>query len=171
MRPARSNDTVYEHETGKHVRTAPELLNAKRQQVVDAFEALKGIELVRRSKTLFWSPDKELRVCCVVSKRYEGDYQPYWYRYDPKWDEFLSEGKNSYFIISCMDRDEAFAVPYSWMQKNKSNLSVTDRGDRSYWHVPITTFDRGKLAINISKTSTKAPLEPYGFELKKVVRA
>src|SRR5260370_30975310 len=105
-----------DHETGKQVPTAPELLDAKRQQVVAAFEALKGIELVRRSKTLFSSPDKDLRVCCVVSKRYAGDYQPYWYRYDPKWDDFLSEGKNGYFIISCMDRDEAFAVPYSWMK-------------------------------------------------------
>lgn len=156
-------------ETGKQIRTAPELLDAKRLQVIKAFEALKGIELVRRSKTLFSSPDKGLRVCCVVSKRYEGDYQPYWYRYDTKWDVFLSEGENSYFIISCMDRDEAFAVPYSWMQQNKSNLSVTDSNDRLYWHVPITTFDGGKLAINISKTGAKAPLEPYGFDPKKVV--
>jgi hypothetical protein len=158
-----------EHETGKQVRTAPELLDAKRRQVINAFEALKGTELVRRSKTLFSSPDKELRVCCVVSKRYEGEYQPYWYRYDTKWDVFLSEGKNSYFVISCMDRDEAFAVPYSWMEQNKSNLSVTDSNDRLYWHVPITTFDHGKLGINISKTGAKAPLEPYGFKLKKAV--
>jgi hypothetical protein len=61
------------------VRTDPDLLSVKRQQAVDAFAALKGKELVKRSRTLFWSPDKELRVCCAVSKRYERDYQPYWY--------------------------------------------------------------------------------------------
>ena len=136
-----------EHEGGKQVRTAPELLHAKRQQAVDAFALLKGKELVKRSQTQFWSPDKELRVCCAVSKRYSGDYQPYWYAYHPKWDEFLAEGKDSYFIISCMDRDEAFAVPFAWIEKNKENLNMSDRGERSYWHVPITTMDSGKLAF------------------------
>jgi len=58
----------------RQVRTAPDLLNAKRQEAVDAFAALKGKELVKRSRTLFWTPDKEFGVCCAVSKRYEGDY-------------------------------------------------------------------------------------------------
>lgn len=155
-----------EHEGGKQTRTDPELLNAKRQQAVDAFAALKGKELVKRSRTLFWSPDKELRVCCAVSKRYEGDYQPYWYAYHPKWDDFLAEGKDGYFILSCMDRDEAFAVPYSWIAANKKNLNMTDRGDRSYWHVPITTLENGSLAINTSKIGSKTALKPYRFALK-----
>ena len=158
-----------EHEGGKQIRTAPELLNAKRQQAVDAFGQLKGKELVRRSKTLFWSPDKGFRVCCAVSKRYEvkGDYQPYWYAYHPSWDSFfLAEGSEAFFILSCMDRDEAFAIPYSWIKKNKTHLNVTDRGERSYWHVPITTLDNGKLAINTSKVGTKVALEPYRYALK-----
>ena len=155
-----------EHESGKQVKTAPELLDAKRQQAVDAFALLKGKEFVKRSRTLFWSPDKELRVCCAVSKRYEGDYQPYWYAYHPKWDEFLAEGKESYFIISCIDRDEAFALPYSWIQKNKKNLNTTDKGDRSHWHVPVTTIEKGGLAINMSKVGSKTALEPYRYMLK-----
>jgi len=166
--PASGGGEDGEHESGKQIRTDPELLDAKRQQAVDAFALLQSKELVKRSRTLFWSPDKALRVCCAVSKRYEGDYQPYWYAYHPKWDEFLAEGKAGYFILSCMDRDEAFAVPFSWIQKNKKNLNKTDRGDRSYWHVPITTIERGKLAINTSKIGTKTPLEPYRFELKKL---
>lgn len=150
----------------KQIRTDPELLNVKRQQTVYAFALLKGKELVKRSTTLFWSPDKHLRVCCVVSKRYEGDYQPYWYAYHPKFDEFLAEGTEGYFIISCMDRAEAYAVPYSWIEKNKKNLNITDKGDKSYWHVPITTLENGKLAINASKVGSKTALEPYRFELK-----
>jgi hypothetical protein len=125
--PTPTTEGEDEHEIGKQVRTAPELLNAKRQQAVDAFAAVKGKELVKRSRTLFWSPDKELRVCCAVSKRYDTDYQPYWYAYHPKWDEFLAEGKAGYFIISCMDRDEAFAVPYSWIQNNKKNLNISEK--------------------------------------------
>lgn len=105
-------------------------------------------------------------MCCAVSKRYEGDYQPYWYAYHPKWDEFLGDGKEGFFIISCMDRDEAFAVPYSWLRENKENLNVTDRGDRSYWHVPITMLENGGLAINLSRVGSKTSLAQYRYAMK-----
>jgi hypothetical protein len=159
--------TEHEAPTGegeyRQVRTEPELLNAKRQQAVDAFAALKSKELVKKSRTLFWSADKQLRVCCAVSKRYEGDYQPYWYAFHPKWDDFLADGKESYFILSCMDRDEAYAVPYSWVVENKKNLNVTDTRDRPYWHVALTTLQGKVLAINLSKIGSKTSLKPYRF--------
>jgi hypothetical protein len=167
---ASPGDVADEHDIGKQIRTEPDRLNAKRQETIDWFAFLRGKELVKRSKTLFWSPDKEFRVCCAVSKRYEakGDYQPYWYAYHPSWDAFLAEGKEGFFILSCMDRNEAFAIPYSWIEQNKKNLNMTDRGDRSYWHVPVTTVESGKLAINMSKIQEKTLLEPYRFAFKKV---
>ena len=125
---------------------------------------------MKRSRTLFWSPDKELRVCCAVSKRYEGDYQPYWYGFDRNRDEFLAEGKESYFILSCMDLDHAFAVPYSLLAANKKNLNMTDRGEKSYWHVALTTIEDAGLAINLSRIGQKLPLGPYRFEFKKAER-
>ena len=58
----------YEEQEGhRQVRTDPELLNAKRQQAVDAFALLKGQELVRRSKTLFWTPDRS----CACAVQYQ----------------------------------------------------------------------------------------------------
>jgi hypothetical protein len=152
-------------EPGKQIRTNLESLNAKRHQAVEAFAALKGKELVKRSATFFWSTDKKFRVCCAVSKRYESDYQPYWYAYHPKWDAFLAEGEEAYFIISCMDRDEAFAVPFSWLRSNKAHLNMTDSGDRSYWHVAITTLEDGGLAINTSKIGLKTLLSPFRFSI------
>lgn len=149
------------------IRTDYELLNSKRQQAINAFGDLKKKELVKRSRTLFWSSDKDLRVCCAVSKRYESDYQPYWYAFHPKWDTFLAEAKEGYFVLACMDRDEAYAVPYAWILANKQNLNMTDNGERSYWHVAVTTLENGKLAINTSKVGVKTPLEPYRFSLGK----
>jgi len=46
----------------KQVRTAPELLDEKRHQAVSSFAFLKHKELLKRSRTLFWSPDKDVRV-------------------------------------------------------------------------------------------------------------
>jgi len=145
-------------------RTAPELLNAKRQQAIEAFGALKKKELVKYSRTLFWSADKQLRVCCAVSKRYDNEYQPYWYAFHPQWDEFLAQGSESYFVLSCMDRDEAYAVPYGWLKENKQNLNMTDRGDRSYWHLALTSVG-DDLAINVSKIGVKQPLKSLAFSL------
>jgi hypothetical protein len=104
-------DTDKARDSYKQERTDPDLLSAKRLEAVEAFARLKGKELVRHSRTLFWSSDKSLRVCCAVSKRYEADYQPYWYAFHPNWDHFLTEANDSYFVLSCMDRDEAYAVP------------------------------------------------------------
>jgi hypothetical protein len=160
------NQTEY-----RQVKTDFDLLNAKRQRSVDSFGVFKRSEFVRYSRTLFWSPDKSLRVCCVVSKRYASDYQPYWYAYHPRWDQFLAEGKESFFILTCMDLDYAFAVPYSWLAANKRNLNVTDRGDKSYWHVALTTIEGGALAINISRIGQKLSLEPYRFEITRAKKA
>jgi hypothetical protein len=66
-----------------------------------------------------------------------------------------------------VDRDEAFALPYSWIAANKKNLNMTDRGERSYWHVPVTTLETGALAINLSRIGTKAVLKPFRYEIKK----
>lgn len=159
-------DLSVEEGADRHLRTEPELLNAKRQEAVEAFAKVKGKELIKRSRTLFWSPDKELRVCCAVSKKYDRDNQIYWYAYYPKWDDFLAEGKESYFILSCMDRDEAFAVPFSWLLKNKKDFNITERDGRSYWHVALTTLGTDKLGINLSKKGSKAPLEPYRFKFQ-----
>ena len=153
-------------EPSRQIRTNLEELNAKRQQAVSAFANLKGEPLIKRSTTLFSSPDKRFRVCCAVSKRYEGDYQPYWYAYHPAWNEFLEHGNDSYFVLSCMDRDEAFAIPFEWLKENRKNLNKTERGEKSYWHIPITTLPNGELAINTSRIGSKTALRPYLIALK-----
>jgi hypothetical protein len=153
--------------TAHQIRTEFELLNAKRAEAVDAFARSKGTELIRRSRTLFWSADRDIRVCCAISKRYDRDYQPYWYGYHVKWDEFLREGKDSYLILSCMDRDDAFAIPYSWISANTANLNKTERGERnSYWHIALATLDNGNLAINPSRLGKKIDLKPYRFSFE-----
>jgi len=64
-----------------------------------------------------------------------------------------------------MRKGLAFAVPYSWILANKQNLNMTDKGERSYWHVALTTLENGGLAINTSRIGIKTSLEPYRFSL------
>jgi hypothetical protein len=147
--------------------TDPTLLNTKRQEAVAASSALKATDLITRSRTFFWSADKQLRVCCTVSKRYAGDYQPYWYAYHPKWDAFLGEG-DGFLVLCCMDLDSAFAVPQSWLSENKQNLNTTEKPDgRNYWHIPLTMLADASIAINLSKVGKKYSLEPHRFALRR----
>jgi hypothetical protein len=147
-------------------RAEPDLLNKRRQEAVDVLAQLKGKKLIRHSRTLFWSSDKKLRVCCTVSKRYERDYQPYWYAYRPAWDKFLSEGEESYFVLALMDKTEAYALPFSWLEANKKHLNVAQKGDKWYWHVALTTMEDLSLAVNLSRIGSKTPLGPFSFSWK-----
>jgi len=75
-----------------------------------------------------------------------------------KWDEFLAGGKESYFVLCCRDRQEAFAIPYSWVKEHKKDLNMTVTGDGAYWHFAVATTEGGQLAVNVSKIGMKAPL-------------
>ena len=146
--------------------TPHELVEAKRKQAIEAFAKSKGKELVKQGRATFWSPDKQTRACCAVSKYYDRDDNQYWYGFTANWDSFLAEGLDTYFVLSCMDRHEAYAIPYSWISANKENLNVTERaGEIAHWHFNLTTLEDGSLAINVSKIGTKAPLSPYSFKL------
>ncbi len=90
----------------------------------------------------------------------------YWYAYHPAWNEFLKDGKQSFFILACMDRSEAYAIPLADIEDMLPSLNTTVRPDgQTYWHVAITTMPDGDLAINLSKTGTKVGLREYAFPL------
>lgn len=148
-------------------KTERSLIEQMKDRAIKGFSSHKGQELVRRSRSYFWSADKTLRACCTVSKRYEGDYQPYWYAYHPLWDEFLKDG-DGYLILACMDLNWCFAVPHGRFAEILDFLNKTEREDRSYWHIPLTTLDSGSIAINLTKVNKKFSLEPYRIPLPAV---
>lgn len=138
-------------------------LENKRMQAANAFAERQEKRLVKFSKTLFQSGDGELRVCVAVSKNYLRDYQPYWYAYHPKWDEFLRGGKSSFLLLACMDREDAFAIPYQQLVGMLPKMNQTKKDDgKSYWHIAVTTTETG-LAVNLSKVKEVVELSPYRF--------
>jgi hypothetical protein len=141
-------------------------LEAKRRQTVEAFAALRSKELVKRSRTMFWSADKQFRVCCAVSKRHAGSHPSrlYWYAFLPKWYEFLREGADSYLILACMDRDEAFALSRSVLDAYKDDFGITERPNGArYWHIELYE-SHGELALQLHRTGTRVPMSEYRFE-------
>jgi hypothetical protein len=64
-----------------------------------------------------------------------------------------------------MDREDAYALPFKWISDNKKNCSIMQKGEGSYWHIALTQLANGGLALNFSTIGTKAPLEPFKFNL------
>lgn len=152
------------------VRTDPQLLDAKRQEAINAFAAKLGTQFVRRSQTLFSTPAGDVRVCCAVSKKYDSPHQAYWYRYDRKWHEFLEGGYDSFFILCCMDLPTGFAIPFSWITEQKANLRFTERVNAFYWHIVLTKQPNGSLALSLPKKGANLSLTTFAFPIHKPER-
>jgi hypothetical protein len=142
-------------------------LEVKRRQAVEQFAASKLQEVVKRSRTMYWSADKTFRVCCAVSKRYTGNRgsRLYWYALLPKWLEFLSESADSYLILACMDRNEAFALSRSILDTYKDDFGVSERPNGTrYWHIELYE-SHGELALQLHRTGARVPIAPYRFAM------
>jgi hypothetical protein len=149
--------------------TDSRLLQAKRDEIIDALGRREETALIKRSRALYWSPDHDSRAAFTVSKRYTRKSGPlYWYAYHTQWDEFLSEGKHSYFVLGCMDRDDAFAIPAGVLRPLLADLNTTANEDGTYyWHVHLTETPIGDIALMLPKRRTNLSLSQYTLRLKQ----
>lgn len=105
--------------------------------------------LVKKSRALFWSADKSVRSVFTVSKEYDsGSASPYyWFAYHSDWDKFLADAEKGFYVLGCIGRDEAYALPYTWIHERMPKLNMTREGDRFYFHVFLSTLNSGALAL------------------------
>jgi hypothetical protein len=103
-----------------------------RDQIIAAMESRLRVHLVRKSRALSWDSEHLTRISCTISKRYTGRYCPYWYAYHPQWDEFLHDGKRSFFVLGCTDQPFAFAIPWRAIHAKLDDLNTTTTGRSTY---------------------------------------
>lgn len=152
--------------TGSWEFTEPEVLQAKRQQMINALSAREGVPLIKKSRAIFWSPDHSVRAAFTVSKRYAKGSHAYWYAYHPQWQDFLAEGAHGYVALGCVDRDEAFVIPAAQFNSVLASLNSTHKEDgKFYWHVHVYEDHGGRLSLNLPKTSSTFDLSPFRIAL------
>lgn len=127
--------------------TPRDIINNVRSRIISNIAALEKKALIRKSAALYWSSDAahELRVVCTISKRYDKNESNYWYAYHPAWDSFLYGGAKGFFVLGCVDRGEAFALPYSWIKLRLPELYVTEKEEKRYWHIVLAETNDGEL--------------------------
>ena len=140
------------------------LLQAKREQIVGSLASREGSALIRKSRALYWNAARNVRVACSISKLYTGKSQnPYWYAYHPAWEEFLAPAERGYFVLGCMDRDEAYAIPQTEMKTILPHLhSTAPKDGKIYWHIHLKEGAAG-LELLIPKNGQTLPLGPFAF--------
>jgi hypothetical protein len=145
--------------------TAPEVLNELRKRIVHAFGKQVGSDLIAKSRALYHDVGNVIRVCCAISKRYPRG--TYWYAYHPHWDHFLSEGERGVFILGCVDRDVAYALPRAFMQNVLHDLYTTQMKDtaKMYWHIHLEEGPAEELFFLVGKAGQKVPISAYAFAL------
>jgi hypothetical protein len=149
---APDNINKTENSKGAWVFTDAALLQAKREVIIGALSSREKVNLIKRTRALYWDAGHTVRVACTISKRYaKPRTYPYWYAYHPPWDEFLAEGQRAFFVLGCMDLEVAFAVPWNILHPVLEGLGTTQKDDYFYWHINLTEPETGKLALIIPK--------------------
>jgi hypothetical protein len=107
------------------------------------------VPLVKKSRALYWSANKEIRAAVTISKQYadaKGRIY-FWFAYHPDWDEFLGDAVSGLYVLGCVGRDEAYVLPYEWIHSRMKNLKSTLGTGKSHWHIFLYPTDAGGLAL------------------------
>jgi hypothetical protein len=144
--------------------TSPEVLSELRHSIVDAFGKRTGRDLIAKSRALYRDVGETVRVCCSISKRYQRG--TYWYAYHPRWDQFLSDGKEGFFILGCVGKNLAYALPRTFMREVLDKLYTTyvKGTSKMYWHI-LEEGAGEEMYFVVGKAGRKTPISNYGFKL------
>lgn len=142
--------------------TETKLVDKKRDDILNEFARLHKIKLVRKSRATYWTSDRNFRVACTISKRYEEPKNPYWFGYDHKWRDFVRVSEQGFFVLGCMDLKLAFAIPADVMETKLPELNTTDNERGMWWHIVIRELE-GRYIMVCAKTGHHLELTPYVF--------
>jgi hypothetical protein len=158
-----SAQTTLEKEKGVWQFTDSGLLQDKRDKIVSALSLHIGVSFIKKSRAMFWDASHNIRLICTISKRYKKtSSQLYWYAFHPQWNVFLSEGKDAFLVLGCMDLPFAFAVPLHVIAKALDGLNTTTREDgQLYWHIQVVEPKSDKYAMLLPKKSEALALDAY----------
>jgi hypothetical protein len=144
--------------------TPAEVVGHIRENIISAL-APKYAPFIKKSRALYWTADKSIRLAITISKEYEkgGDF---WYGYHPDWDKFLEEGSVGLFVLGCVGRNEAFAIPFDWIHSRLDRLNITTRENGSHYHVQLFPNATGKLALRLNNGQNEN-IDQFGLMLSR----
>jgi hypothetical protein len=118
--------------------------------------------LVRRTRTLYSSPDDRLTVICAVSKahRHQGQVA-YWFAFHPHQKETLEKAaEGAYLVLGCGSQETVLLIPFAELSKWLDDLWTTERDSGSYWHIRLGV-DENQILLNRKKGKGRLDITAY----------
>ena len=125
-------------------------LQALRERLISQVSDAIGDSLLKRTRAMYWTAERDSRVACTISKRYESG-PGYWYAFHPKWRQFLAEGKSGRLVLGCMGRPDGFAIPLTTLEPFLDQLNTTTTEKGMYWHIHLNELSDGTIELVIPK--------------------
>lgn len=132
---------------------------------VDRIAATLNLRFVKQSRASFHTPAHEVHLICAVSREHERSGHPaYWFAFQPHQQAFLAEAETAFVAFGCGSPEHVLLVPFERFLPWLEGLNVTEKPNRSYWHVPIVksgskfTLLRRKDHRNVDLTGFLLPL-------------
>jgi hypothetical protein len=147
-RPDKEREATVSQDRRPYSPTPAEVVGQIRARIISALTP-KYAPFIKKSRALYWTADKSTRLAITISKEYEkgGDF---WYGYHPDWDRFLMEGSVGLFVLGCVGRNDAFAIPFEWIHSKLGRLNITEREGGSHYHIQLFPNAGGKLTLRLN---------------------
>jgi hypothetical protein len=120
-----------------------------------------GVELLKRSRVVYSSPNEDTVVVCAISREYNEKGDPgYWFAFHPHQEERLKAAARGYVGLACGSAAKLLLIPNEKFEAFLPSLNVTTLEDRSYWHVHIYKED-GRLMLRPKKGQPRVDLTQF----------
>ena len=127
---------VLEEEQKRMFRRQP--ASAVNQDCIDRIKRHLSLDLLRRSKATFSTPDGHAVVICSASRTHiEGGSEEYWFAFHAQQMRNLSSAGIAYVAYGCGSPATVLLIPFEDFKAWLDGLNMTKLRDREYWHVHI----------------------------------
>ena len=145
--------------------TSRQTIDMLRRRIFSSLAKRDEISLIAHKRAQFWTPDHGVRAVCTISKRYEKGTN-YWYAYHPHWDKFLSDGNVGYFVLGCLDKEVAYALPHVEISVQLPNLNITTKPDgKTYWHIHLEDNQETGMSLILRGDGRRHSISKYEMSL------
>jgi hypothetical protein len=121
-------------------------------------------QLIKRSRTLFASPDDAVGVVCLVSKEHSTTAgRNFWYGYHDYQREALKPFQSSYVAFGCGSPDTVILVPTAELETWLPGMNTTSKGSDFYRHVQIFR-DGNRFMLHRRKGERRIDITKYILE-------
>jgi hypothetical protein len=111
---------------------------------------------------LYSTADQSIKVVIAVSRRYPAGN--FWYSYNKYRDEFLASARCGLYVLGCVGRNEAFALPFDWITKKREVLNATTTAGSVFHHIRVCPDSAGDLSLYLNN-GKREPLRQFAVSL------